>query len=61
MKEYIIKYRVLTEWHNPYNTTTENSYTDVVSANAANEAVRKTLPSFSNPNITVELISVKGI
>lgn len=59
--EYLIKYRVNTEWHNPYNTTTSNDYTEIVKAKSANEAVKKCLPSFSNPNKSVEVISVKKI
>lgn len=61
MKEYIIKYRVSTEWHSPYNTTTHNDYTEIVSAKSAKEAVEETLPSFSNPNKSVEILSVKSI
>ena len=60
MKEYFIKYRVLTEWHEPYNTTTCNDYTDVVAANSAKEAL-KTVPSFSNPNKSVEIISIEPL
>jgi len=60
-REYIVKYRVSTEWHNPYNTTTHNDYTEIVKANSASEAVNECLPDFSNPNKSVELISVKKI
>lgn len=61
MKEFIIKYQVHTDWHSPYNTTTTNSYTEIVSAGSGKEAVDEVLPSFSNPNKSVELISVKAI
>jgi hypothetical protein len=61
MNEYIIKYRVSTEWHNPYNTTTHNDYTEIVTAKTASEAVQRVLPSFSNPNKSVEVLSVKKI
>ena len=60
-KEYIIKYRVLTQWHNPYNTTTHNDYVEVVEANSAKEALSKTLPNFSNPNKSGEVLSVKSV
>lgn len=60
-KEYLIKYNVSTEWHEPHNTTTENMYSEVVEARTAKEAVAQTLPSFSNPNKTVELVSIKEI
>ena len=61
MKEYVIKYRVSTDWHEPHNTTTHNDYTEVVEADSANKALEKTLPSFSNPNKSVELISIKAV
>jgi hypothetical protein len=63
MEEFLIKLRVLTEWHNPYNITTHNDYTDVYEADSAKEAIRKALASynFSNPNKSVEILSVKAI
>jgi hypothetical protein len=61
MKEYIIKYRVGTDWHEPHNTTTFNEYTEIIEAESAKEALSKTLPSFSNPNKSVEILSVKSI
>jgi hypothetical protein len=60
-KEYHIKYRVETEWHNPHNTTTHNDYDEVVKANSGKEAINKSLPHFSNPNKSVHLISIKEI
>ena len=60
-KEYIIKYRVETEWHHPHNTTTYNEYVEIMEAKSAKDAVEKTLPVFSNPNKTVKLLSVKQI
>ena len=61
MKEYLIKYRVSTDWHNPYNTTTHNDYDEVVKANSAKDAIKEHLPTFSNPNKTVKLISIQSI
>lgn len=63
MKEYLVKYRIGTDWHDPYNTTTWNNYNEVVSADSAKEAVRKEFShyNFSNPNKSIELISVKLI
>lgn len=60
-KEYIIKFRVFTKWHNPHNTTTHNDYTEIVEAESAKEALRSTLPDFSNPNKSVEVLSIKSI
>lgn len=59
--EYIIKYRVDTVWHEPHNTTTHNTYTEVVEAGSAKEALRKCVPNFSNPNKSVEILSVQQI
>lgn len=63
MKEYLVKYKIGTDWHEPYNTTTWNYYTEIVSANSAKEAVKKELGgyNFSNPNKSIELISIKLI
>ena len=58
---YLVKYQVSTIWHNPYNITTYNDYTEIVEAQTAEEAVKKILPSFSNPNKNVNLVSVKKI
>lgn len=62
-KEYFIKYRVATEWHEPHNTTTYSYDTEVVEAENAREAVTKVLKifNFSNPNMSTEIISVKSI
>ena len=59
--EYLIKYRVDTEWHEPHNTTTSNTYNEIVEADSAKEALRKGLPSFSNPNKSVELLKIQPI
>lgn len=61
--EYLVKYRIGTDWHEPHNTTTYNYYTEVVEAKTAKEAVKKELGgyNFSNPNKSIELISVKKI
>jgi hypothetical protein len=58
--EYMIIIRVDTEWHEPYNTTTSNTYTEFQTANSAKEAVRKELSdwNFSNPNKSVHLVKV---
>jgi len=61
MNEYFIKYRVLTEWHNPYNTTTHNDYDEVVKAKNGQEAIMKVMPHFSNPNTSVTILSVDKI
>lgn len=61
--EYLIKYRIGTDWHEPHNTTTYNYYTEIVEAESAKEAVKKELGSynFSNPNKSIELLSIKKI
>lgn len=61
--EYMIVIRVDTEWHEPHNTTTSNTYTEFQSASDAKEAVRKELSqwNFSNPNESVHLIKVQKI
>jgi hypothetical protein len=61
MNEYAIKYRVSTEWHAPHNTTTHNDYTEIVSAEGGKEALAQVLPSFSNPNKSVEVLEVKKL
>ena len=65
MNEYIVKYKIGTDWHNPYNTTTWNFNTEVVEAKNAKDAVReimKMYPNlFSNPNKNIEILSVKKI
>lgn len=62
-KEYLVKYEIGTDWHNPHNTTTYNSYTDVIEAESAKEAVQKVhrTYNFSNPNKHLEILSVKSI
>ena len=60
-QEYLIKYRVETDWHEPHNTTTHNDYNEVVKANSAQEALDIGLPSFSNPNKIVILINIQKI
>ncbi|MFA5696331.1 MAG: hypothetical protein WC917_02645 [Bacilli bacterium] len=61
--EYLIKYKIGTDWHNPYNTTTYNYYTEVEEAKTAKIAVNKLLShyNFSNPNKSIEILSVKKI
>lgn len=65
MKEYLIKLRVSTAWHEPHNTTTHNDYTEVVEASSASKAVSKCLSSWSNtlnhPNKDIDIKSVKLI
>lgn len=63
--EYIIKLRISTEWHNLYNTTTHNDYTEIVSADTAKEATRKVFSEYrnllTNPNKSIDILSVKKI
>jgi hypothetical protein len=61
MNEFLIKYRVSTDWHDPHNMTTHNDYTEIVSAQNGKEALAKVLPSFSNPNKTVEILAVQKL
>lgn len=63
MNEYIVRYRIGTVWHEPYNTTTFNYYTELVEAETAKQAVRKefSVYYFSNPNKFIELLSVKKV
>ena len=61
--EYMITLRVDTEWHEPHNTTTSNTYTEFQTANSAKEAVRQELSewNFSNPNKSVHLVKVQKL
>lgn len=61
--EYMITIRVYTKWHEPYNTTTSNTYTEFQTAPTAKEAVRKELSgwNFSNPNKSVKLVKVQKL
>lgn len=65
MKEYFIKYRIGTEWHNPHNTTTYNDYSGVYKGKDANEAISKLEGTYNNimynPNKSLEIISIKAI
>lgn len=62
MREYLIQYKIGTYW-TALNETAFNHYTEIVEATSAKEAVRKEFShyNFSNPNKSIELISIKRI
>lgn len=65
MNEYIIKYRIGTDWHEPHNTTTWNDNTEIINADSAKKATQNLLSSYNNilrsPNKSFEILSVKKI
>jgi hypothetical protein len=58
-KEYLVKYRIGT-WWTAEQTTEWNTYQEFVKASSAKEAVKKEFGvyNFSNPNKSIELLSV---
>lgn len=62
MNEYLIKYRIGT-WWTALRETHWNVYQEFVQANSAKEAVKKEFGvyHFSNPNKSIELLSVQKI
>lgn len=62
MNEYLIKYRIGT-WWTALQETSWNTYQEFVKADSAKEAWAKEFScyNFSNPNKTIELISVTKI
>lgn len=65
MNEYIIKYRIGTDWHEPHNATTFNHYTDIIEAESGKIAVRKVFNTYmnvlNNPNKSLDILSIKSI
>lgn len=65
MKEYFIKYRIGTDWHNPHNTTTYSDGTAIINADSAKKAVANLESSYvdilRNPNKSMEILSVKQV
>lgn len=64
-KEYMIRLRVSTDWHEPHNTTTHNDYTEFVEAESAKVATRKAYQSYSgvltNPNKSIRIVAVQKL
>lgn len=65
MNEYMVKLRILTEWHEPHNTTTHNDYTEFIEGESAKIASKKAYQSYAgvltNPNKSIEILSVKKL
>lgn len=62
MNEYLVEYKIGT-WWTALQETSWNVYRECVTANSAKEAVQKEFSHyhFSNPNKSIELISIKKI
>lgn len=63
--EYQVNLRVLTDWHEPHNTTTHNDYVEFVEAVNAKTAAKKAFSMYSgvltNPNKSIEIKKVRRI
>lgn len=65
MNEYMIKIRISTDWHEPYNTTTQNDHTEFIEAENAKTATQKAYQGYANlltnPNKSIKIMEVKKL